>query len=67
MNDFGPQALLILLPALVVMAIGIFRLEDQVFRSTQPTKRPARKFCGMDEDGCIVLTDPDGRTAPRKR
>ncbi len=67
MNDLGPQTLLILLPALAVMAVGLFRLEDRVFKSGRRSKRPARKFCGMDEDGHIVLTDPDGRTAPRKR
>jgi len=52
---------------ITLLSIGVFRL-DTILSSSRPKqqKRPA-KFCGLDESGKIILIDPDGRAARRRR
>jgi hypothetical protein len=52
---------------ITVLSVGIFRL-DTILSASQPKqeKRPT-KFCGVDQAGKIVLIDPDGRAAHRRR
>lgn len=51
-----------------LLSVGVFRL-DTILSTSRPKreKTPTRKFCGSDESGKIVLIDPDGRAARRKR
>jgi hypothetical protein len=52
---------------ITLLSVGIFRL-DTILSSSRPkgAKRNP-KFCGIDESGKIVLIDPDGRAARRRR
>jgi hypothetical protein len=54
---------------ITLLSIGIFRLDTILSSSSSRTKQEKRtsKFCGIDEAGKIVLIDPDGRAARRKR
>jgi hypothetical protein len=50
-----------------LLSVGVFRL-DTIMSSSRPKReKPANKFCGPDESGKIVLIDPDGRAARRRR
>ena len=67
------DVLLIMLPFLVMMAVGMFRLDEHLFASkASKAARGARNrtFCGQDGDGHAALSDPDGRPCrprPMKR
>jgi hypothetical protein len=52
---------------ITVLSIGMFRLDTIMTASRPKPNRPQKKFCGMDESGKMVLTDPDGRASRRKR
>jgi len=55
-----PEKLLVAVPFVGILLVGIFRL-DQIVASpkrARAVKRPAR---GCDENGHLLLSDPDGR------
>jgi hypothetical protein len=58
----GRDALLIAIPFGLLLLVQFFRLDELVATSRRP-KSAARRFCGPDAVGDLVLTDPDGRTA----
>ena len=56
----GRDAYLIGTPLILLLLVGLFRLDELVSRPKKTLKRP-RPSCQMDEDGELVLSDPDGR------
>ena len=55
------DVLLIMLPFMVMMAVGMFRLDEFLFASKSSKNGRPRTFCGPDADGNAELSDPDGR------
>ena len=55
------DALLLAIPFGLILLVQFFRLDTLVATSRRP-KREARRFCGPDAVGDMVLSDPDGRT-----
>ena len=72
MNDLaqttGRDALLIGIPLIILMLVGLFRL-DELFSRPQKAIKKRRLSCQMDEDGEPVISDPDGKLskAPSRR
>jgi hypothetical protein len=62
----GRDALLIAIPFGLILLVQFFRLDELVAKA-RPSKNAARRFCGPDAVGDMVLTDPDGRTARTSR
>ena len=56
----GRDTLLIGIPMILLMLIGLFRL-DELFSRPKKTLKRRRQWCQMGEDGVPVLSDPDGR------
>jgi hypothetical protein len=56
----GRDAYLIGVPLIVLLLVGLFRLDELVSRPKKTLKRP-RLSCQIDQDGEPVLSDPDGR------
>jgi hypothetical protein len=57
------DTLLVAVPFLIFLVIGYFRL-DEVFVSPSQRESKAkahRIYCGVDNDGQVMLSDPDGR------
>ncbi len=57
------DALLVAVPFIAVLALAIFRL-DALFttrKDSSESMNRRRSGCGMDENGCPLLVDPDGR------
>ena len=64
MNDSvlnsGWQTALVAIPFLVMMLVGVFRL-DELFVDQRQGARRQRPASGIDADGRLLLCDPDGR------
>jgi hypothetical protein len=57
----GWETLLVAVPFVLLLFVGMFRL-DELFTSRKQLDTPqARPLCGVDEDGAPILCDPDGR------
>jgi TctA family transporter len=56
----GRDAYLIGIPLILLMLIGLFRL-DEIFSKPKKTLKRRRPSCQMDENGEPVLSDPDGQ------
>jgi hypothetical protein len=58
--SFGLDNLVVAIPFVVMLLAAFFRL-DELFAT--PKKHPGnpRHPCGIDENGDIILCDPDGR------
>jgi len=56
----GLGSFLVAVPFVGILLVGLFRLDEiiAVPKRRQPVKRPA---CGCDENGHLLLSDPDGR------
>lgn len=54
------DSLLIGIPFLLMLLIGIFRLDELIVAPKQRSRR-ARPVTGMDAEGNIIFSDPDGR------
>jgi hypothetical protein len=52
--------LLVAVPFVGILLVGLFRLDEIIAASkrAKPVNRPA---CGCDENGRLLLSDPDGR------
>ena len=60
------DSFLVGIPFLIMLLIGFFRL-DELFAAPKQRARKARRASGMDAEGQIILSDPDGRRwQPRK-
>jgi len=57
----GRDTLLVAIPLLVLLMMGVLRLDELIFASPKGAMRRHRAMCGVDEDGRPILTDPDGR------
>ncbi len=55
------DTVVLMLPFLAVMALGMFRLDEKIASSSKPTQKVRHAFCGIEADGGLVLSDPDGR------
>jgi hypothetical protein len=62
----GRDAWLIAIPFGLVLIVQFFRLDTLVAASRRP-KQGARRFCGPDAVGEMVLSDPDGRAVRSHR
>jgi hypothetical protein len=56
----GRDSLLVGVPLILLLLIGLFRL-DEVFAKPKRRLKRRRPAYSMDEDGEPVLSDPDGR------
>jgi hypothetical protein len=56
----GSDMLLIAIPFLVLLVVGFFRL-DEIIAAPKKALRQRQPFSGMNEDGKLILSDPDGR------
>jgi hypothetical protein len=62
----GRDALLFGIPLIILLLIGIFRL-DELFitrRKRNPRSRPPR---GVDREGRQIFSDPDGQAQHRRK
>ena len=60
------DALLVAIPFGLILLVQFFRLDTLVAAARRP-KQGARRFCGPDAVGDLVLTDPDGRAVQSRR
>jgi hypothetical protein len=51
---------IVAVPFLLVSFLAFFRLDEVIAAPKSKSKR-ARPFCGTDENGDLILSDPDGR------
>jgi len=56
----GWDTLFMAIPFLIMMAVGMFRL-DELIAAPKTGHSRGRKFCGIDQNGRATLSDPDGR------
>lgn len=56
----GWDTLFMAIPFLIMMAVGMFRL-DELIAAPKTRHSRGRKFCEIDENGRARLSDPDGR------
>ena len=56
----GWENLLVAIPFVGLLLVGFFRL-DEIIASPNRDRTARRPFCGCDEDGYLLLSDPDGR------
>jgi hypothetical protein len=56
----GWENLLVAIPFVGLLLVGFFRL-DEIIASPNRDRTARRPFCGCDEDGHLLLSDPDGR------
>jgi hypothetical protein len=56
----GWENLLVAIPFVGLLLVGFFRL-DEIIASPNRDRAARRPFCGCDEDGYLLLSDPDGR------
>ena len=73
MQDFYSNSardlLLIGIPSVVLLLLGVFRL-DTIFFASQKSKKVGWRGCGTTADGEPILVDPDGTVSlarPRRR
>ena len=62
----GRDTLLVAVPFILVLLIGVFRL-DEVFSASRASLNRRRPACGLDEHGEPIFTDPDGRVVKLRR
>jgi len=62
----GRDALLFGIPLILLLLIGVFRLDESFMtkRKKQNRQRPAR---GVDREGRQIYSDPDGQVPGRRR
>ncbi len=54
-------------PSVFLLMIWVFRLDEHLFASGQKKNQSRRpRFANIDDDGEMVMTDPDGRIANSK-
>jgi len=65
----GLSALLVAVPLIGVLAAAVLRVDEHMFTSEERRKTPdrRRRFAVTEEDGKMILTDPDGRPFPASR
>ena len=51
---------LVAIPFVGILLVGLFRL-DEIIASPQRKRAVKRPACGCDENGNLLLSDPDGR------
>ena len=56
----GWDTLLFAVPSLGMLLIGLFRL-DELFAAPKQRLTMRRPASGIDENGRLLMTDPDGR------
>ncbi len=58
--------LLVAVPFMGIVLLSVFRLDAIVAAPRHTPRLTRRPACGYDENGALLLTDPDGRpwTAP---
>jgi hypothetical protein len=54
------DSLLIGIPFLLMLLVGIFRLDELIVAPKRRVRRP-RPASGLDADGNVIFSDPDGR------
>ena len=52
--------LLVAVPFVGILLVGLFRL-DEIIAAPKPARPVNRPTCGCDENGHLLLSDPDGR------
>jgi hypothetical protein len=62
----GWQTAFVAVPFLVMLLVGVFRLDEVFVAQKQRSRRP-RPASEIDEDGQPVLYDPDGRPSHPER
>ena len=69
MHSERMNTLLIAVPFLLVLVAGVLRVDEHMFTPETRRKRGdgRRKFAVTDEDGEVVLTDPDGRAFGKRK
>jgi hypothetical protein len=62
------DTLLIGIPFLFMLLVGVFRL-DELMAAPKHRPRQARPASGVDREGNVILSDPDGKLwhSPRPR
>ncbi len=62
----GRDALLFGVPLIILLLIGVFRLDESFLskRKKQERQRPAR---GVDKEGRQIYSDPDGQAHRRRK
>ncbi len=60
------DAIVFMAPFLIMMAVGMFRLDEHIFASKTPKHDRQRTFCGPDVNGQATMSDPDGRPWSRR-
>ncbi|MGA2673495.1 MAG: hypothetical protein ABSE99_09710 [Terracidiphilus sp.] len=63
MLSSGRDTLLIAIPFIALLFIGLFRLDEVIFKSRKASKggRPRRPPSGVDQNGRPIFSDPDGK------
>ena len=64
------NTLLFALPLVLILFASVMRVDEHLFTSDARKKaaKARRRFAVTDEDGEVLLTDPDGRVSrPRPR
>jgi hypothetical protein len=56
----GWENLLVAVPFVGILLVGLFRL-DEIIASPKRSKAVKRPASGCDENGHLLLSDPDGR------
>ncbi len=56
----GLESFLVAIPFLGLLMVALFRL-DEIIATPKRAKAVKRRVCGRDENGRLLLSDPDGR------
>jgi hypothetical protein len=56
----GLENFLVAVPFLGLLMVALFRL-DEIIATPKRVKAVKRRVCGRDENGHLLLSDPDGR------
>jgi hypothetical protein len=65
----GLENFLVAVPFVGILLMGLFRL-DEIIATSKRAKAVKRRVCGRDENGRLLLSDPDGRpwgSSPKAR
>ena len=54
------DTMLVGVPFIIMLLVGFFRL-DELFATPKDRTRPTRAASGVDRDGQVIFSDPDGR------
>jgi TctA family transporter len=55
------DTLLIGIPFIAMLLIGVFRLDEIMVAPKKRAERRARSLSGIDHEGNIIFSDPDGK------